>query len=558
MDTELDILVSQHIKEKQTSHDFKLRRMDQWNQNYAFYRDKVSTNRLTQRQAINIPIMRETIQTWISKIDEPPLLTFETRDRDNKNKNGEIVLNELWNFYYDKLKLDLVDNMEKKVVGLQGRGFKKWGWAKNELFCDLIDPYDIDIDPRANPLDLETADYLIHKNIFKPLRVILSDPKILPEAKQELKAYLDTKQGLLQSAQSLEDWQKRQERLINLGASNYDDFRASDVIVEVNESYKKVWHEDEHRFVRHLIKIAADHTVISNNPMKDAIGITILPIVSWASDPDMNDVWSDGIGDNVRTFNKVVNMYISQDLENRTYRNFGMYFFDSINGTFQPKAFDAKPFGMYGVPGDPNKIIKQVTIEPLNDTAQQITFLKDLIQSSVAQTPTERGIQEKGTTTLGEVQLNLQQSTSRNEVVAKNYRRAWKESGTIFYELLNANMSGVITLYKKGNDGNYYSKDVHKTDFIAPQGYECRVVLKEEKDSADDLDLKKLAYIKNSFQTNPIAQKIARRKELELLDWTPEEVDQVMQAEEQAMAPAGPTPSPTGAEVLPAEVNQPA
>lgn len=532
-----ETLIAQHKKEKDSSVLYKDRRYKQWDENYALYRDKIITNRLTQRQAINIPIIRETLQTWISKIDEAPMLEFESRGKDNKSKDGEIILNELWAYYYDKLGLDILDNLEKKVVGLQGRGFKKWGWAKNEIFCDLIDPYDIEIDQNANPLDLDSAYYVIHKNIFKPLRMVLANPKYDEKAKKELKSYLDSKEGLLASAQSKEEWDKRQERLNTLGVTNYDEFKASDVMVELNESYKLIWHEDEKRFVRHLIVIGSDHIVLYNKPLKEAIGIDFLPIVSWMSDPDLNDQWPDGIADNVRTFNKVVNMYISGDLENRTYRNFGMYFYNTLNGQFQPRAFDPKPFGMYGVPGNPSEIVQQMRIEPLGDTAEQITFLKELIQSSVAQTPTERGVQEKGQTTLGEVQLTLQQSTGRNEVVAKNYRRAWKQSGVIFYELMKANSSGIITLYKKGGDGNYQPRDISPSDWISPEGYECKVVLKNEKNAVDDLDLKKSQFVMQAFPNNPVAIQIAQRKMLETLDWDKDEIDQVFQEQAQPTMP---------------------
>lgn len=528
-----DILVEQHRKEKDESIKFKERRYNQWLENYLLFRDKIITNRLTQRQTVNVPIIRESIQTWISKIDEAPSLKFETRGKGNDAKDGEIILNEIWGYYQDKLKLDILDNMEKKIVGLQGRGFKLWGWANNEIFCDLIDPFDIDIDPRANPLYLDSADWVIRKNIFRPLRKILANPKYSTEAKNSLKQYLDSKQGLIQAAQNREEYEKRQERLVALGVSNYDDFRASDVMVDINESYKLIWNEKEQRFIRHLIVIACDNTVLINKPLKEAIGISRLPIVSWASDPDLNDMWSDGIADNVRTFNKITNMYISQDLENRTYRNFGMYFFDTLQGRFTPRAFEAKPFGMYGVPGKPSDVIQQMRIEPLNDTAQQITFLKDLIQSSVAQTPTERGVSAPKNQTLGEVQLQLQQSQGRNEVVSKNYRRAWKESGEIFYELLNANSSGSLTLYKKSSDGTYQSKEILPSSWKNPKGYECKVVLKEEQDKVDDLTLQKLAYIKNSFANNPIAMKIARKKELELLDWDQNDIDEVMSYEDQ-------------------------
>jgi hypothetical protein len=532
-----EVIIDEHKKQKEESIKFKERRFEQWNQNYYFFRDKIIANRLTQRQSVNLPLVRETIQTWISKIDEPPILKFESRGKSNGDKNGEIVLNELWAYHFDKLQLDVLDNVEKKVVGLQGRSFKKWGFSNGEIFCDLIDPFDIDIDPRTNPLDLETANWIIHKNIFRPLRKLLANPKYSAEAKNKLKLYLDSKNGLIQSATSREEFEERNQRLLTLGVSNFDDFRASDVLVDINEGYKLVWNDKENRFVRHLQIIACDSIVLYNKPIKDATGINILPIVSWASDPDMNDLWSDGIADSVRTINKVVNMYISQDLENRTYRNFGMRFFNTMNGQFTPRALEAKPFGMYGVPGNPNEIIQEMNIQPLNDTAQQITFLKDLIQSSVAQTPTERGVNAGDTNqTLGEVQLQFQQSQGRNEVVAKNYRNAWKKSGQIFYELLNANSSGSMKLYKKGNDNNYHMKEIRPTDWQNPQGYECKVVLKSESDKVDDLNLKKLQYVKASFQTNPVALKLAKRKELELLEWTDDEIEQVMQFEDQQMA----------------------
>jgi hypothetical protein len=546
---EEDILIGQHVKEKDTSVKFKERRYAQWNENYYLYRDKIITNRLTQRQAVNVPIVRETIQTWISKIDEPPILAFETRGKSNKSADGEIVLNEMWSYYFDTLKLDLLDNMEKKVVGLQGRAFKKWGWSKGQIFCDLIDPFDIDIDPRANPLDLDSADYVIHKNIFRSLRQILANPKYKADGKEDLKMYLDTKEGLIAAGDTRESYQLKMDRLITLGVSNYDDFRASDILVDINESYKMIWNEKQNRFVRHLIVIAADKVVLYNEPLKEAIGIDRLPIVSWASVPDLNDVWSDGVADSVRTFNKITNIYISQDLENRSYRNFGMYFFNTLQGTFQPRSFEAKPFGMYGVPGNPAEIVKQMDIQPLADTAPMIDWLKNLVQSSVAQTPTERGEQDKGTTTLGEVQLSLQQSQNRNLVVAKNYRKAWKESGEIFYELLNANSNGKFKLYKKGSDGKYYAKEIQASDWQNPEGYEVKVTMKSEKDKTDDFDLKKLAYIKNSFQMNPIALKIAKEKELKLLNWSPEEIQQVMQAEEQMMNPA--------TEIIPATEEKP-
>lgn len=528
-----DKLIIEHRKEKSESYDFKKRRFPQWNENYALFRDKVATNRLTQRQAINIPIMRETIQTYVAKQDEAPELKFKSRGRTNKHKNGEIIVDELWGYYFDKLKLDILDNVDKKIVGLQGRSFKICGMSKGEFFVDLIDPYDIDISPRANPFDLNSAQYIIRSNIFKPLREVLANAKYDEAGKMVLKQYLDSKEGLIKSSQTQDAYLEKIQRLKDLGAQNYDDFNASEVIVEINESYKMVWDNKANQYVRHLIIIGADKAILYNKPLKEAIGISRLPIVTWADDPDLNDIWCDGKGDSVRTINKVVNMYISQDLENRTYRNFGMYFFNTLNGTFQPRAFDPKPFGMFGVPGNPQDVLKQVEIPALNDTMNQIGFLKDLIQSSVAQTPTERGEQTKSRTTLGEVEINLQQSQGRNTVSAKHYRRAWEEIGEIFYELMSNNTLGSITLYKEGANGELYAKDIYPADWIMPEGYKCQVIMKSESEARDQYLLQQVQYTLQNFANNPIALKIVKRKQLELMDLTSDEIDQIMQIEDQ-------------------------
>jgi len=543
-------IIINHIADKEASVKFKERRFNQWNESYSLYRDKVNTNRLTQRQPVNIPIIRETIQTWISKIDEAPKLKFETRDNTNKDKDGEIVMNELWDYYFDELKLDILDNAEKKIVGLQGRGFKKIGMSRGKIFIDTIDPYDIEIDPRVNPIDIETANYVIHTHIYRSLREILANPKYDADAKKELKQYLDTKRGLLKAAEDEQSYIMRKERLENLGVTNYDDYGATDVMVEINESYKLIWDKETNQFVRHLITIATDSVVLSDKVLKEAIGIKKIPIVTWASDPDAVDFWSDGIADNVRVINKVVNTYFSQDLESRTYRNFGMYFFNTMNGTFQPRAFDPKPFGMYGLPGNPSEIMKQVDIPMLGDTTNQINYLKDMIQSSVAQTALERGTKEPGEQTLGQVQLSLQNSQTRNSVVSKNYRRAWKELGCLFYEILKNNNTGVVTLFKKGSDDNYYSKDIFTSDFVTPQGYEVQVKVEAEANAADDFDLKKIQYIKNSFANNPKALMIAKKKELELIGWTEEEIASVMALEN----PQAPLNAPQEA---PSKVNNP-
>ena len=46
------------VKEKKVVRDFQERRHLIWDEIYSLYRNKVKTNRLTQRQAVNIPLLK--------------------------------------------------------------------------------------------------------------------------------------------------------------------------------------------------------------------------------------------------------------------------------------------------------------------------------------------------------------------------------------------------------------------------------------------------------------------------------------------------------------------
>ena len=58
------------LAEKKSALDLRERRHQDWDDNYLLYRGKVKINRLIQRQAVNIPLMKETIKTLLSRIDE--------------------------------------------------------------------------------------------------------------------------------------------------------------------------------------------------------------------------------------------------------------------------------------------------------------------------------------------------------------------------------------------------------------------------------------------------------------------------------------------------------
>jgi hypothetical protein len=62
---------------EQADFKYQERRHAEWTENYQLYRDRVIINRLTQRQSINVPLMKGVIKTTFSLTDEFPDIEFQ-------------------------------------------------------------------------------------------------------------------------------------------------------------------------------------------------------------------------------------------------------------------------------------------------------------------------------------------------------------------------------------------------------------------------------------------------------------------------------------------------
>lgn len=533
---EQDVIVASHVKTKRKMVDFKSRRFEQWNDNYALYRDKVKRNRITQRQAVNVPVIRETLKSWIANIDEPPAMRFKNMAKGNEYRDKDIMVDELWQKFFDDELLELKDQTDKKIVGLQGISFKEIGWDKEKQFpyLSLKDPYDVLLGKGEDPFDLQKHRCVKVINIFKSLNEIVDNEIYDKDARAKLKLQYATDGGKIIASGARESYEQKEQRLKEIGAESNDAvINVDDTVVELNISYDLVYDKKEKKNVRYYRLYAADNVLLVNKPIKDALGFDFIPMVMWGTDPDLNDVWPDGYADNVRQINKIINVYLSQDIENRGFRNFGMFFYNNLNGKFVPKGIDARPFGMYGMPGNPNDMMKQVEIQPLNDTNYQIDFLKNMAQASVSQTAGERG-ESAGAQTLGEFQKLMEISGEMNNVDTKHYRRAWVMLADMFVKILEAKQIGRVKLFKEGGDGEYRGKDIYQKDWTVSEGYKCIPVFTKEQQQKDGLEVQKTGYVMTNFAANPVALKIAKRKQLEALGWKPEDIEQVMQYEEQA------------------------
>src|ERR1044071_6889514 len=143
----------------ESDRKFRERRHPQWTDNYTLYRDTVIVSRLTHRQSVNFPLMKESIRTILSGIDDPPDNYYENLDND---KQKELFMNEYWKWVFDQNKLEIKDIIDKKQVLLYGRSFLKLNIVNGQFYVEVLDPQDVLVDRCVDPADIETARRVIH------------------------------------------------------------------------------------------------------------------------------------------------------------------------------------------------------------------------------------------------------------------------------------------------------------------------------------------------------------------------------------------------------------
>ena len=519
--------------EKKAANELQLHKHADWNDNYELYRNKVKTNRLTQRQPVNIPLMKETIKTLLSKIDDAPNVDWEELGGD---EGKEIIYQEVWNSGYRDNKLELVDVLDKKNVLLYGISAKKLNIGKNGIETSVLDIYDIAFDPLMQSSNIETARFIIHQNIFKSVREILADERYTKAGKDELKIWLNSTPGVTQSDENKKEYEKKIERLKDMGVDNdkFGLFAGGDRLVNLTEHYTTAWDSKKKDWERRVVVYADNAVELLNEPLEDLIGVNFWPFVIWSEDPETNDIYPDSVADLVRTPNKVLNVWFSQMIENRTLKNFQMHWFLPTQG-YTPQTYTPGPGVMLPAPpgDDINKVIRPVEISGLDDTMVAIQALTNIVERGTGATAIEKGQAEKGVQTLGEVQILVGKSVERVIGMAKFYRMSWYELCTKWDAMMHANAPKLLKLYKTGRSGKVYEKKVFASDWKSNSGYRPVIASSSEQEAERIKGLQKFTFILSQFPDNIALKKIAQKRMLETVDLSPEELKQVEDAEKQ-------------------------
>ena len=523
---------------KTTGFNYRERREKHWRDNYELYRDEVQINRLTQRQTVNVPLMKTQLRTLLKDIDDMPVVAFENLDND---KEKEIFLNEYWKFVLDENNAKIQDIVDKKQDFFFGRTFDSWQIEDGKIVFDIEDPEDILVDRFMNPYNIDSSRFLIHTHIFVPLSELEQNEDYDQERVAELKTFFESQLGIVKANDNENSLSRKNQKMSDLGVQDMDDPLLGETYVELSIHYVKRDVDGEDRIIVYVE--AENQQILMRKDQEEIIGVTEdnfwtnhYRYNTWGDDVDKQDFWTDGIADIIRVPNQILNTWLSQKVENRTMRNFNMHYYDSslAEEGFTPSTFNPVPWGWYPIPGDPNKVLKTVEIPELRDSIADMEYLQGLTEKATGATSTQQGVQTERQVTLGEVELAQGEAKARTQGISKFYTHAWEQRAKKFLKLIEAAPEKIdaVKLFKKGrNTDDIHEREVAPKDWMSESGYRVKVWNQDEKKANEEDSLNKLNAVWLNMMDNPKLKEIYNRKLLEFADLEPDEITDVMEYE---------------------------
>jgi hypothetical protein len=552
--------------EKQSAYDYRKRRHVEWSENYTLSRNKVITNRLTQRQSVNVPLMKYALGSIMKEIDEPNNLYFKNLDN---NSQKEVFYNEYWKDACLKNNMKLRDNADKRSALLYGRPFKKLNIVNGAFKVENVDPQHMLVDRFVDPLNLHSAKYLIQTDIYKPLKEILDNEDYNPKGKKVLKGYYEAMANELEQDNTLDKIQEKNQRMLDMGLDDAMDPLLGETYIELNEFYRFEHSDEEGQDIIFVYTVAVPGgsvVELQKRKLHEMVGPTVdnfwynhFPFNTWATESDPTDFWSDGPADILRGTNQVLNTWISQLIENRTLRNYNMHYYDSTNDQFIPQTYTPEPWGWYPLPGKPSDVMETVQVADLSESLDEIEYLINLAEKAVATTSAQTGDTEGGQVTLGEVKLALANAQERVRSIAMFYTESWRDFGMLYVKMLEGASDKLdpVTIVKEGRLGKkMYSKEVTPEMWLTKSGYKVEVQILAEKQEEDINTLQKLNATVQVMPNNMALKRIYNKKILQFAGLTVEELAQVEEFETQNSF-ATPMPVGPGATEQPESGGQP-
>jgi|15BtaG_2_1085339.scaffolds.fasta_scaffold00965_7 hypothetical protein len=421
-------IILRSLKERAHALQYRQKRESKWQLVDDLYHGYKKPSVVT-RANVHIPKMHGGIETFVSKIDDPPYINFEAQAPQDMKR--AFRLNALKDLDYVNGDWELVDILGKKMGAKYGRCvFKKYSTSEDGFtdYFDLVDVLDFYIDPTAGGLfPMRHASYLGHDNIIKSTHD-LSDPK---KYDQEVVEKIATK--MTADSQADNDHQSLQKRRQSLGLSQA-------VLIE-EESIRLSEHYTTFNGEKYIVLLAPDfNDAVRVVKLADVYPSGDYPFATWAVYPDALEFWTPGVGELLIEVNIIQNISMSQMLDNITMRNYNMKAYDMTKVPDKSQLIP-RPQGLIAVNGDPRTIIQDIMPPEIDQSLALYNTMDRVNETETGLNRQSKGMPNSKRMSATEFAGLIEQTADRFFSANRTYKSAMRRVAQLYAKGIQQNMT---------------------------------------------------------------------------------------------------------------------
>lgn len=465
-----DKLVEIALKQFESGFNFKKVRMEDIRENEEFYygrKVKVPKGRIF----IPLPVMSGFVDHLMSKIDDPPVITYNYTDL--ADLKIAMKTSAAWQkeSHPTRENWPQKDRWAKKLACFSGRAIYKIFAESDPRYkshLEVVDYEDFVCEPMGGG-DLEKHLFCGQDNIFRTKDQLLKNARSgLYDSAQVRKLIRDTGDETLEKNKDI--YSGKRERLAQLGLNLESNTYHGQPIFRFIE-----WVMDYNGEKYYLLFDWFTKNWVRAHKLKDIFESNLIPWESWATHEDAFVFWSKAPCDDVRPAADSIDTLFSQVIENRNKKNLGQRAYDPDIFP-DPSELEWRPNGLVRATAmKKNKTISQGIYEfqvgDITNTIDLVTFMDNFIGRKTGITPEAEGALEKDQK-VGIYFGSLQQIADRLGLYNKSYRESWERLGLKYAWGLHDHMNEKMSV-----------------KIIGEQGVEWEDLVRGEAKKAPDFDI---------------------------------------------------------------------
>ncbi|MCL4405220.1 hypothetical protein M1295_01430 [Patescibacteria group bacterium] len=534
-------ILNQFRIEKQAASKTRQSKMSHWLQNEELHNGVIQRTLLTKSN-LHVPKVFEGVQDMASRLGELPTIEYDTKPEGDENAAD--LMKHL--FLYDGRKSDLEHlwELSKIEAGLYGRPIYKLFPSPNGVAFQLIDTMSFLISPLSPTID--SALYCGQQFIYKTAAQLMEEAEEYGYDKKEV---MKARKAVAETISSENpEVSQRNLRLAYLGFDNVN--LAGAKVIELTEWYTHLVNE-KGLPEKYLLTVANDQFLLRAIPITEAGFEDKFPFISRALFPRLVSFWVPSVADIYRDPNLAMDVIMNQNIDNNTYRNFGMLFVDSASGLKQ-SAVVPRPLGVVPI-NVGAKSVKDAVLPYNPPDISQSTALSSQIETLSDNAAGLGFVLPMGRAKMSVSQLNLEMSLieQRLSTSKMNLIAMAKDMGQMYADLIKKNLTtprAVKTFGMKDLTISGVTKANFKgVDFIA------KATAKENVQQNKALWQKSIQALFAMFKDdqNIPNQRYLRELTAEEFGLTPTQIDKLMTRNEQPAPSSVPAPAGTPAPAVP-------